>query len=137
MLKCFPVFCNCATYIKQKKTESPLLANLWRYMNVVYLNSVHRKRCSLFVIKLGDKFAHFDHSVYSTWWRIRKFEASLIWQFSMSENQFFDLNNISQLKDLKASYFIVSHMGMSGFVFCMLPQYRGQESQAIIFPPHP
>jgi hypothetical protein len=25
-------------------------------------------------------------------------------------------------------------MGMSGFVFCMLPQYRGQESQAIIFP---
>jgi hypothetical protein len=39
-------------------------------MNVVYLNSVHTKKCSLFVIKLGDKFAHFDHSVYSTWWRI-------------------------------------------------------------------
>ncbi len=27
--------------------------------------------------------------------------------------------DISQLKDLKASYFIVSHMGMNGFVFCM------------------
>jgi hypothetical protein len=45
--------------------------------------------------------------------------------------------DISQLKDLKASYFIVSHMGMSGFVFCMLLQYFGQESQAIIFPPYP
>jgi len=43
--------------------------------------------------------------------------------------------DISQLKDLKASYFIVSHMGMSGLVFCMLPQYCGQESQAIVFPP--
>jgi hypothetical protein len=42
--------------------------------------------------------------------------------------------DISLLKDLKTSYFIVSHMGMSGFVFCMLPQYRGQ---AIIFAPHP
>jgi len=41
--------------------------------------------------------------------------------------------DISQLEDLKASYFIVSHMGMSGFVFCMLPQYCGQESQAINF----
>jgi hypothetical protein len=45
--------------------------------------------------------------------------------------------DILQLKDLKASYSIVSHMGMSTFVFCMLPQYCGQESQAIIFPPHP
>jgi len=45
--------------------------------------------------------------------------------------------DISQLKDWKASYFIVSHMGMSGFVFCKLPQYGGQESEAIIFPPHP
>jgi len=45
--------------------------------------------------------------------------------------------DISQLKDLKAFYFIVSHMGMSGFVFCMLLQYRGQESQTIIFSPHP
>jgi hypothetical protein len=45
--------------------------------------------------------------------------------------------DISQLKDLKASYFIVSHLGMSGFVFYMLPQYHKQESQAIIFPPHP
>jgi hypothetical protein len=55
----------------------------------------------------------------------------------VSENQSFDLNNISQLKDLEASYFIVSHMEMNGFVFCMLLQYRGQESQAIIFPSHP
>jgi len=45
--------------------------------------------------------------------------------------------DISQLQYLKVSYFIASHMGMSGFVFCMLPQYHGQESQAIIFPPHP
>jgi hypothetical protein len=40
--------------------------------------------------------------------------------------------DISQLKDLKALYFIMSHMGMNGFVFCMLPQYCGRESQAII-----
>jgi hypothetical protein len=45
--------------------------------------------------------------------------------------------DISQLKDLKTSYFIVSHMTMSGFVFYMLPQYHGQENQAIIFPTHP
>jgi len=45
--------------------------------------------------------------------------------------------DISQLKDLKSSYFIVSHMGMSGFVFYMLLQYCGQESQAIIFSPYP
>jgi hypothetical protein len=45
--------------------------------------------------------------------------------------------DISQLKDLKASYFIMFHMGMSGFVFYMLLQYHKQESQAIIFPPHP
>jgi hypothetical protein len=45
--------------------------------------------------------------------------------------------DISQLKDLKASYCIVSHMGMSGFVFCMLFQYPKQESQTSIYPPHP
>jgi hypothetical protein len=44
--------------------------------------------------------------------------------------------DISQLKDLKASYFIVSHMGMNGFVFCMFYlNIVDKKVKPLFFPP--